>query len=586
MPPKSASNPFTSFSLSILKTYRWYVFGIVVAMIYAAFHLSLVPYLFKLMIDAISADTLHTSYFNVYVLAFTLIFCDLLLVAAWRLHDYCVIKSYPSIKTSLIYYFFDYVEKHSHQFFLEHHGGDTASKISDFADNFEKILENSRDIFRQSLMVLIASTMLLIVNPTFGIILIIWTILFVGITLYLSKNILPYATEYAVMRAKCSGYIVDAIANISNIRLFSRHVYEKNRLKNTLSTLSNKNEALKWKWFKCWLVMGLLYCGMLSAVLFTLLHLRAHEFISVGNFTFVLLISGAVIEPVWMLTEQISNLSESWGICKQAYTLILRPHDIKDAPNALPLNLKRGTIEFQNVSFSYAGHPSLFQNLSVSIPAGQKVGLVGLSGSGKTSFVNLMIRLYDLQQGQILIDDQAINKVSQNSLRESVGFIPQDPLLFHRTLFENISYGKPDATREEVIEASKKAHTHEFIMNTPGEYEALVGERGIKLSGGQRQRIAIARAFLKAAPILILDEATSSLDSMTEGCIQESLNILMQNRTVIIIAHRLSTLLQVDRILVFHHGKIVEDGTHQELLSKNGIYTQLWNAQVAGFLPT
>lgn len=227
----------------------------------------------------------------------------------------------------------------------------------------------------------------------------------------------------------------------------------------------------------------------------------------------------------------------------------------------------------------------MFQNKSVTIEAGQKVGLVGYSGSGKSTFVNLILRLYEVVDGQILIDGQNLSEVTQESLRQAIAMIPQDPTLFHRSLMDNIRYGRTKASDEEVISASKKAHADEFISLLPEGYETLVGERGVKLSGGQRQRIAIARAILKNAPILMLDEATSQLDSITESNIQDSLWELMQGKTTLIVAHRLSTLLHMDRILVFDKGHIVEDGTHAELLNRGGLYKTLWDAQVGGFLP-
>lgn len=241
-------------------------------------------------------------------------------------------------------------------------------------------------------------------------------------------------------------------------------------------------------------------------------------------------------------------------------------------------------IEFDNVSFGYNDNSYLFKHKCLTIDSGQKVGLVGYSGSGKSTFVNLILRLYDIQSGEILIDGQNISDVTQDSLRSNIGMIPQDPSLFHRSLMENIRYGKIGASDEEVILAAKRAHAHEFIMNTEHGYDSLVGERGIKLSGGQRQRIAIARAILKDAPILILDEATSSLDSVTESAIQESLNKLMQNKTTVVIAHRLSTLIKMDRILVFDKGKIIQDGTHTKLLAEDSLYKTLWNAQIGGFI--
>jgi ATP-binding cassette subfamily B protein len=246
--------------------------------------------------------------------------------------------------------------------------------------------------------------------------------------------------------------------------------------------------------------------------------------------------------------------------------------------------IEKGTIEFKNVAFEYHQPQELFKNKSIKIHGGQRVGLVGSSGSGKTTFVNLIVRLFDISQGEILIDNQNIKAVTQQSLREHIGFIPQDPALFHRSLMDNIRYGNLTANDEDVIEAAKKAHADEFIQKTPHGYHTLVGERGIKLSGGQRQRIAIARAFLKNAPILILDEATSALDSVTERTIQESLTQLMLDKTVIVIAHRLSTLLSMDRILVFDQGKIVQDGSHHQLINQPGIYATLWQSQIGGFL--
>ncbi len=258
--------------------------------------------------------------------------------------------------------------------------------------------------------------------------------------------------------------------------------------------------------------------------------------------------------------------------------------EFQDLPGAYELKVTKGIISFDRVLFHYKGITPLFHNKSVIIEAGQKAGLVGYSGSGKSTFVNLILRLYDVTEGYILIDGQDIRGCTQDSLRKNIAMIPQDPSLFHRTLMENIRYGRIDANDESVVEAAKRAHAHEFIAKLPQGYNSLVGERGVKLSGGQRQRIAIARAILKNAPILILDEATSALDSVVESDIQQSLWELMQGKTTIVIAHRLSTLLHMDRILVFDMGKIVEDGTHTELLAMNGMYKTLWEAQVGGFL--
>lgn len=287
---------------------------------------------------------------------------------------------------------------------------------------------------------------------------------------------------------------------------------------------------------------------------------------------------------VLIIADRTPEFFQALGIAKQALAVMQDPQDILDSLHAKNLSVKRGEIVFENVSFRY-GEKKIFQDKNLQIGAGEKVGLVGYSGAGKSTFVNLILRFFSLEKGRILIDDQDIASVTLESLRQNIVLIPQDPILFHRTLEDNIRYGWLEASQNEVIEAAKLAHCDEFIKKCPGGYDSLVGERGTKLSGGEKQRIAIARAMLLKAPILILDEATSALDSVTEQYIQDSLEKLMANRTTIVVAHRLSTLAKMDRILVFDQGKIIEEGSHQELLNKNGHYAHMWRMQAGGFLP-
>jgi ATP-binding cassette subfamily B protein len=267
-------------------------------------------------------------------------------------------------------------------------------------------------------------------------------------------------------------------------------------------------------------------------------------------------------------------------------TLILNEENmVKDADTARPLRVGSGEVNFDNISFTHAdGSEKVFSNLSLQIAPGQRIGLVGRSGSGKTTLTKLLLRFADVQAGSITIDGQNISEVKQKSLRDSIAYVPQETTLFHRSIAENISYGRPNASKAEIVKAAKLANAWEFIKNLPDGMDTLTGERGVKLSGGQRQRVAIARAILKDAPILVLDEATASLDTESEKLIQQALSRLMKNRTSIVIAHRLSTVAELDRIIVLDHGKIIEDGKHADLIASGGAYAKLWNRQTGGIL--
>ena len=513
----------------------------------------------------------------------------------WRGVGYINYKLQPIIKNQIIEKTFSYIHQHSHQFFQDNLSGRISSHIITLADNIEHIVHDiSKHMIRFLVLLIVAFISMYYVHPYFFCSLLIWFIMFTAISFRVSKRIIDLSELHAAAGSLLFGQLVDSITNSSTVRLFARRNYEIAYIEKYLLSIQKTFQANRIFGIKLSIFRGASFSIMLALMLYFLIQLRLSQVVSIGDFALILGLSVEVGFTTWGAVEQIDELNTAVGKCKQSLLALFGPLNIKDIENASDLIVPKGEIIFVGVKFHYKSIDPLFQNISINIQSGQKVGLVGYSGSGKTTFVNLILRLYDLTGGHIFIDGQDIRQCTQDSLRKAIAMIPQDPSLFHRTLMENIRYGRIEATDEEVVEATKRAHAHEFIIKLPQGYESLVGERGVKLSGGQRQRIAIARAILKNAPILVLDEATSQLDSITEMSIQESLWELMNScnetsgesqRTTIVIAHRLSTLLRMDRILVFDMGKIVEDGIHTELLVRDGLYRSLWDAQVGGLLP-
>lgn len=503
----------------------------------------------------------------------------------WRGWGYLCDKYVPIIQNKIISQMMDFILSHSHNFYQNNLSGKISKQITNLVDGITRIITvSAANFLRGSSLLITAFIAAYFVNTVFCIILVSWFTCFAGFSILMSKKLVSLTDKLAEAESVVIGELVDTLSNQSNVRIFARKTYENLRL---LPFLDNQGKAytkahLYSTVLSC--IQGGLIAIMMAFSIFYLVHLYGKGLITIGDFVLILGLSMEAGHMMWFTMHEVDEFNKAVGRCKQSLIALMLPLEILDKPNASILNCTQGNITFDNVKFHYKGTEPLFQNKSIKIKGGQKIGLVGYSGGGKSTFVNLILRLYDVTDGAILIDGQDIRDITQDSLRENIAMIPQDPSLFHRSLMENIRYGRIDATDEEVIEAAKKAHAHEFISTLPQGYDSLVGERGVKLSGGQRQRIAIARAILKNAPILILDEATSQLDSVTESLIQESLWELMQNKTTIVIAHRLSTLLHMDRILVFDKGKILEDGTHSELLAKSRLYKHLWDAQVGGFL--
>jgi ATP-binding cassette, subfamily B, bacterial len=517
----------------------------------------------------------------------------ILLVSLWcvselmqRLQGILQIYVFPRFRASIREAVFKYVQAHSHEYFSSNFAGNIAKKLADLPVSAQAVMEiicfNFVTAFVGAVMVLV---MMWMTQPIFAVILMIWLMIHLGLTAIFLRHGNVLWEKHSDSVAILSGKIIDAFTNILNVRLFSRAHYELHYLKKYQDEEMRKARKAMWLMELTRIGLGLNGLFLIFGMIFLLLYSWAHERITLGDFTQVGMQSFWLLGWIWFVSYQLMIFARETGTIADSLKLVRKGHDLVDKKDAHPIKIKKGDIQFQEVTFAYQKNRPIFKKLNVTIPAGQKVGLVGFSGSGKSTFVNLILRFYDVQAGQIMIDREDIADVTQESLRSQVAMIPQDPSLFHRSLMENIRYGRLDATEKEVIHASKLAHCHEFIEKIDNTYQAWVGERGIKLSGGQRQRIAIARAILKNAPILILDEATSSLDSVTEKLIQESLLHLMKGRTTIVVAHRLSTLTTMDRILVFDQGHIVEDGTKESLLKTKGHFAKLWNMQTDGFLP-
>jgi len=502
-----------------------------------------------------------------------------------RLGGRCQIILGPRQRQTVTRALYAYLQHHSHRYLSNDFAGSLAHRISETSLGVSQTLWTV--IFDFYPMAIVFGVSIGILGSAYvGLAELVsaWSVCFVAISFWLAMRARPFAVAAAAARSETTGKVVDAVTNLTSTRLFARLGYEREyldtQLRKELRAVRQSNgysERVRWFQYTA-------AAALKIAVLYYALTLWGRGSITVAEFVVACTTALLIINEARNLSRRFLEFFEYVGNVTNGVHIIIKPHEIVDAPQAIAATIDRGRIEFRNVTFGYTPDRPIFRDLRVTIPAGQRVGLVGFSGSGKSTFVSLILRLYDVHSGQILIDGTDIRAMTQESLHRQLSLIPQDPNLFHRTLMENIRYGRLDATEEEVMEAARKAHAHDFVMQIKDRYESLVGERGVKLSGGQRQRIAIARVVVKNAPILILDEATSSLDSITEQAIQETLDDVMRGKTVIVVAHRLSTIAHLDRILVFDQGVIVEDGSHAELLARQGAYQRLWSRQAGGFV--
>jgi ATP-binding cassette subfamily B protein len=481
---------------------------------------------------------------------------------------------------------FDYMFKHSYGFFTNNFTGSLVQRVNRFTRAFE-ILSNSIVYQIIPLIVTIFGSIIVtyFIAPVVSFLLIGWIIIFIIFTIFISQWKLKYDVIVAESDSKTTGYLSDSITNSNTVSLFTSLDYESKAFKDVTDNQANKT---RFSWYLSDIidaVQGFLIVAVEFCIFYYTLKYWEQGLATIGTFVLAQTYIIGLANQLWNLNKVVRTIYQGIADAKEMVEILEMPYEIKDVIGAKNLVVNKGEIIFKDVSFNFDESREVLVNININIKPGEKIGLVGPSGAGKTTFVRLIMRLYELTKGKIEIDGQNIQLVGQDSLRKNISLVPQDPVLFHRTLLENIRYGRRGATDEEVKEAARLAHCDEFIDTLPLKYETFVGERGIKLSGGERQRVAIARAILKHAPILILDEATSSLDSHSEKLIQDALDHLMKDCTTIVIAHRLSTIRKMDRIIAMNGGKIVEDGTHDELANKNsGLYKDLWELQAGGFI--
>ncbi|GLS91953.1 multidrug ABC transporter ATP-binding protein [Psychromonas marina] len=483
-----------------------------------------------------------------------------------------------------------YLLKQSVSFYQDDFAGRIATKVMQTALAVRETVMKLLDVLVYVLVYFISMVVMVAqADYRLAIPMLIWLVVYICLQYYFIPRLRKVAVEQADARSTMTGRIVDSYTNISTVKLFahtdSESAYAKQGMTGFLDTVyrqmrlaTSVNVSVQ--------ISNYILAFAITALAISLWMESA---ISVGAIAIAISLALRLNGMSQWIMWELSSLFENIGTVTDGMHTLAKPNVIEDDNGAKPLVVNKGAIHFNNISFNYGENKGIINNLDLNIKAGEKVGLVGRSGAGKSTLVNLLLRFYDVEKGQIVIDDQPINQVQQESLRLQVGMVTQDTSLLHRSIRENILYGRPDASEEQMIKACKQAEAHDFIMGLTDNsgntgYDAQVGERGVKLSGGQRQRIAISRVLLKDAPILVLDEATSALDSEVEAAIQESLYELMQGKTVIAIAHRLSTIAAMDRLIVLDQGKILEQGTHQELIQGKGIYAQLWAHQTGGFL--
>lgn len=484
---------------------------------------------------------------------------------------------------------FNHLEKMSFRFFANRFAGSLVSQTNKFVGSFERLTDPlTWNVFKLIVSLVFTTIILAPKAPIIALAILAITAVYTPIVWQVRRKQVPLNTRWAEAENARTGQLADTVSNIVAVKSFGNEALETSRMHSRAQDVHNRSmETMRFNMKQEYGTGGIQRSINISVIVLSII-LASRGYVEVGTVYLALIYTLGIMRRLWDLNNTFRQLTRVFGDSNEMTKILQITPEVSDPKNPVKLSVKSGDIDFDKITFKYLDDKdgtALFKDLTLKIKAGEKIGLVGPSGGGKTTITKLLLRFMDIQDGTISIDGQDITKVRQTEVRRSISYVPQEPLLFHRSIAENIAYGKLSATEAEVKHAAKQAHATEFIDKLSDGYDTLVGERGVKLSGGQKQRIAIARTMLKDAPILVLDEATSALDSESEVLIQDALWTLMEGRTAMVIAHRLSTIQKMDRIIVLDDGKIVEEGTHTQLSKKkNGLYARLWKHQSGGFL--
>ena len=574
------------FALTTYRQFPWLAIGSLLTRLCATISVLVPPIFYKEIIDILSSSTGITNELSLNAIGVLMIILWIKIASfiVYRLYDFWAIALEMNIQERIDNFFLQKLQYHSYKFFSENMSWSLISKFRKGVSAFEKL----SDIFSWQILPFITNvTIILIIIGVQNIWISFWIfmviLIFTRLQYVLYKYIHPYQEKANALDSEQGGLLSDLIINNHTIKLFASEKKEERKSAKLNYDTAHARKIQYHKSIWIWGSSAAIWIILEIGIMYFAIRMWWNGTISLGMIVLLQTYILRLIDFLWGIGQTLRHTFIAISEASEILEIIDTPHEIQDK-SSKKLKLQHGAISFNNVNFSY-GENQIFHDLNFHIKPGERVALVGESGSGKTTITKLLFRLYDIQKGEILIDDQNIAEVTQESLRSSMSMIPQDPILFHRSIRENIAYGKPNASDEEIIAAAKMARCHEFISHLKDGYETLVGERGIKLSWGERQRVAIARAILENKQIIVMDEATSALDSESEFLIQEAIEELMQNKTLLIIAHRLSTIMKMDKIIVMDQGKIAEKGSHKELLAKdNGIYKKLRNIQSGGFI--